>query len=229
MKKYFAVFAAILLVAPCVFGAQTRTLRVQAAAEVQVPPNRVTITVGVSAQNANLKQGAETLQKTTAQILQFCRQWNIKEKNLQTQNVSVYPQYPAENTPKKLQTLYLLNQTLSVTLEDLTQYDKILYGLLQNGANQIESLEFYSSQAAKYRQHALRQAVQKAREKAEIMAQQAGVKLGKVLTLEEENNAFGGFANTRQNLLVADSTAQNTLAVGLISVRAQVGVVYQIN
>ena len=49
MKKYFAVFAAVLLAVPCVFGAQARTLHVQAAAEVQVPPNRVTITVGVSA------------------------------------------------------------------------------------------------------------------------------------------------------------------------------------
>lgn len=229
MKKYFAVFAAVLLAVPCVFGAQARTLRVQAAAEVQVPPNRVTITVGVSAQNANLKQGAEALQKTTAQILQFCRQWNIKEKNLQTQNVSVFPQYPGEYSPKQTQTLYRLNQTLSVTLEDLTQYDKILYGLLQNGANQIENVEFYSSQEAKYRQNALRQAVQKAREKAEILAQEAGVKLGKVLTVEEENASFSTFANAKQNLFAADSGAQNTLAVGLVSVRAQVGVVYQIN
>lgn len=229
MKKYLAAFAVVLLAVTGVFGAQARTLRVQASAEVQVPPNRVTITVGVSAQNANLKQGAETLQKTTAQILQFCRQWNIKEKNLQTQNVSVYPQYPGEYSPKQTQTLYRLNQTLSVTLEDLARYDKILYGLLQNGANQIESVEFYSSQEAKYRQNALRQAVKKAREKAELLAQEAGVKLGKVLTLEEENSSFGAFANARQNFFAADSGAQNTLAPGLISVQAKVGVVYQIN
>lgn len=226
--KYFYVIMAFLMAAPLnALAAEQRFVRVTADAEVMAPPNRVTITLGTQYQTNNLKGGAQVLQKNITQALDYCRTWNIKDKNIQIQSLNITPSYYAPNGKRTDKPSYMLSQSFSVTLEDLTQYENLLYGLLKNGVNRVQDVRFYSSRLKDYRNEARTLAMQNAREKASLLAQQEKAKLGKVMSIVEERpSGMYGVSNISQNSYF--NTSAGVPVAGVIPVRAEVTVQYEL-
>lgn len=229
MKKIFYISVLFLFATPAsVFAAQERFVRVTADAEVMAPPDRVTITVGLQHKTDNLKEGAKVLQQNIAKALAYCRAQHIKDKNIQTQNVSINPSYYAADGKRTDKPSYTLAQSFSVTLEDLSQYETVLYGLLDNGINQVRDVRFYSSKLKDFRNEARTLAMQNAQQKAQLLAKEAHAKLGKVMTITEEQTAgFYGASNISQNSYI--NTASGIPAAGVIPVRAEITVQYALN
>lgn len=225
MKKLFTVLSVCILFSTHALAAQPRFVRVNAEAEVLAAPDRVTITVGYTQKTKNLQEGASALQKNIAQALAYCKSQNIKDKNLQTQNLSITPTYVSSKNQEKLEPSFLLSQSFSATLEDLSQYESFLYGLLNNGVNNVQEVRFFSSQLKEYRNQARILAMQNARDKAALLAQEAGAQLGKVISITEEpQRGVYGISNISQNVYSAAGTA----VAGSIPVRAEVSVQYEL-
>ncbi len=72
-------------------------------------------------------------------------------------------------------------------LADLDRVEEVLTGVVDAGANQINSVSFETTNLKENRVEARTRAVQAAREKAEIYASSAGVSLGAVLHIEDVN------------------------------------------
>lgn len=235
MKRLYFLFAlACFLLFPAAALAQAPQLHVTAEAEVRVPPDRAAITFGLFEKTDNLRQGAERLNTASSQILQYLRTRGVEERFIQADNLQILPVYtaPAANRPEKLQ--YEISQTFTVTLEDPSQYEDVLYALLERGVNRITNVSFYSTQLRRYRDQARAQAIRAAREKARLMAEAAEVKLGKLTDLREADaSAFWSprwASNVSQNVLVPEASAseESAPATGMISVRAAVELTYKI-
>lgn len=237
MKRLYFLFAFVCIAfIPAAAFAKTPQLHVTAEAEVRVPPDRAAITFGLFEKTDNLRQGAERLNTASSQILQYLRTRGVEERFIQADNLQILPVYatPYANRPRPEKLQYEISQTFTVTLEDPSQYEDVLYALLERGVNRITNVSFYSTQLRRYRDQARSQAIGAAREKARLMAEAAGVKIGKLLSLREE--AAPSFAaprwtsNSSQNVLAPDAPApaDNAPATGMISIRAAVAMTYQI-
>ena len=115
-------------------------------------------------------------------------------------------------------------------------YEDILTGLINNGVNTVQGIEFHTSELRKYRDQARAMAIKAAREKADAMASELGVKRGKVYSVNVNDaggwygngygywgGGYGGgaFQNSVQNA-GGTSVEEETFSAGQISVSATV-------
>ena len=116
----------------------------------------------------------------------------MEDKNIQTTNISVNPQYNYEVRPPQIIN-YQANTNITVTIEDLETADEILNLLTQNGATSLfgPNLQVDDEKLEEARQEAREEAISNAREKASQLAELSGRRLGKVVSIQE---ADGGFA-----------------------------------
>ncbi|WP_428897043.1 hypothetical protein Dip518_000828 [Parelusimicrobium proximum] len=250
MKKYLAVLAASAMLCGISVNMQAKEekeiFRVSADAEVRIKPNRVAITFGVSEKTESLQKGKDSMKKVISQSLDFCRKNGVKDKFIQTENIYISPTYETKYIYNKVtgkeereeRLMYNLSQTFTVTLEDLSKYDALLYGLLDKGVNRVESITFYSTEMRKYRDDARLLAVKHAKDKADLLTKAAGIKLGKVKNISEDNYSsiyWGGMkrgmSNMSQNMTQNYDGGEESsdLAAGMISVKAAVTLSYEID
>lgn len=244
MKKHcMLLLAAAFLYAPSFAAAAApQLMSVSADAEVRVKPDRAAITFGLFEKTDNLRRGAERLNAVAKQVADYCRTRGIEDRFIQTDSLRITPVYLNQTTyakngvkseTEKLQ--YELAQTFTITLEDPAQYEDVMYALLGMGINRVENVSFYSTQMRRYRDEARRLAVKHAREKAELLAEAAGIRLGKTVNVAENTvpawpAARYAASNVSQNIM--ESAAGDNLlpapATGMISVKAAVTLTYKI-
>ncbi len=225
---------------PAFSYAEQPLFRVSAEAEVRIKPDRAALTFGLSERTENLRQGAERLNQLSRRVTEYLRNRGIEERFIQTDNLHIFPVYERQTRLDKNGTrtetdklYYELAQTFTVTLEDPTQYEDVLYALLDMGINRIENVSFYSTQIRHYRDQARRLAVQYAREKAALLAEAADMRLGKIVNISENSVPSvpqARLSNVSQNVWT-DSAADSLLpapATGMISVKSAVTLTYKI-
>ena len=82
---------------------------------------------------------------------------------------------------------YTAKVAFNVLLRDLDRIEEILTGVTDAGANEIDAVDYQTSNLKELRAEARRRAVAAAREKAENYCQAAGVTLGPVIHMEDVN------------------------------------------
>lgn len=236
LKNVILCILGVLLTVGCVPPDDKRengVLSVRAEAEVRVQPNRAALSLAVIHRVKDLQAGREYMQKTLQNLENFLKQQGTQAKNFQIQQIRITPLYRTGGVSetKTLQTdepQYEFEQSFTVTLEDVSAYEGLLYGLLQRGVNRVTDVEFYSSEIRKYRDQARLNALKAAQEKAAQLARAAGVETGRILSLEETSSPayFLSASNAVQNAFFPETETE--LGTGLISLKAAVSVSYEI-
>jgi uncharacterized protein YggE len=153
--------------------------------QVRTSPDRATIFIGVQTRaSAAATAGADNARRQRA-ILDTLKALGLAPEQLSTLNYNVSPemQYsPNGQTPPKV-TGYTVTNTVRAEVRRLDDVGRVIDGALAKGANEISSLQFYSSKADSVRRAALAVAVANARGDAEALAKSAGGSLGALLEL----------------------------------------------
>lgn len=194
--------------------------------EVKVKPDIALITIAVNTQSRDQAQaGAQNAMQTTA-VLKALREAGIAEKDIQTQSYTVQPQYDYDAKPPAL-TGYQVQNSIQATVRDLTKVGLVIDKTTAAGASQINGVSFDLSDRSKAESDALALAVAGARRKASVMADAAGVDLGRLLTLTEGSDAPPVrpiFMEARA--MMAKSAPETPIADQQISVTADATLVY---
>lgn len=82
---------------------------------------------------------------------------------------------------------YRARVSINVQLQHLDSLEDVTIGLVDAGANEIEFIQFQTSQLKKLRAEARSMAMSAAKEKALLYANAAGIRLGKVIHIEDVN------------------------------------------
>jgi uncharacterized protein YggE len=245
MKKTFLILAALLCAVTAKAEAASRQdgkqiFYVSADAEIYVKPDRVHLTLGVLERSEDLRTGKESMSETLKKAIAFCKANGIQDKHIQTSYISIYPEYRYDDDKaKSLLRHYTLNQTFTVTLENPDIYETILYSLLDMGINNVHNVSFTTSELRRYRDEARLAAVKAAQEKAKLLAGAAGLKLRKVINIQEGLLSDAPIArrmpgavlsNASQNISQMSSPADTGegFAIGTIPVRAAVTLAYEL-
>lgn len=160
-----------------------KVVRVMGVSEVKVVPDRAVLEVGVEKQSASASLAKGSADSTARRILASLRQNGIDEKDIQTTYLSLQPQFDYRKGMKI--SYFVAEQTMSVTVRDLRKLDAVLDSLIKVGGNQINSIQYETSDLRKYRDEARDLAVKAAREKAEALAHALGQEIGKAYAIEE--------------------------------------------
>jgi len=209
-----------------------KTINVSAQGKVTVSPDIAKIYFSVVSQGANPKLLAENNIKKMNVAIDFVKSQGIEEKDVKTTEYNLVPRYEYdENTRTTYITGYTLTQTVFVKVRDLNKVAEILGGLPPLGINQISSVSFDIDEPEKYLSEARNQAFDKAKEKAQGMAEKNGAKLGPVISFSEYQN-IPYYAETKAafGLGGADSSAPALPQIqpGSQEVTIQVNVIYQL-
>jgi uncharacterized protein YggE len=220
------IFAALLAVLSPALAAAPRTLSMSGHGEVQAAPDQAQVTAGVTtaAPTAAAALSANTARMKT--VFAALEKIGVPEKNIQTVNFSVSPQYTngADNQPPRL-TGYQVSNDVALRLDDVSRLGAALDALVGAGANQMNAISFSIRDPAPLLDKARADAVANARARAQTYARAAGVTLGPILSIAEG----GGDASRPLYKAVMMSAARAVpVAAGEESVNADVAMVWEI-
>ena len=203
-------------------------------------------TVYAKADIANIAVGLTTGVKKTAaeatkestekmnKIIQSLNDLGIEEKDIKTENYSLQPIYNwVENKGQVLQG-YQITQNVNVKVRDLEKIGDVISKTTEQGANQIGNISFTIDDEYELKNQARELAISKAKEKAQLIASQAGMKLGEVKSFYENAAAAEAvtmYSNARKEMAVMDQAAglvAPTISTGQNEIRVEVTLVYEV-
>ena len=181
-----AMIAAVGLSAPA-NAADTRYITISATGSTAVVPDAVRITATVSVIGKTSKEALATAGTTAAAVRKALTSNKIATKDVATQSLSVYPEYtyPANATP--VLSGYRASQGFDITVRAASTAGAVVDAIVAAGGDnlQVNGASPFVLDNDKATETARAAAVKNARSKAASYAKLLGVKLGKVIYLDE--------------------------------------------
>lgn len=179
---------AVLLARPGLADETERTIIVTGEGTVAAPPDMATIDTGVMTEGATAGDALTSNNDAMERILSVLKKHEVASKDVQTSSFNVSPQYkrgPQGQTEPEI-VGYRVTNRLRVHVRKLEDLGQILDALVGAGSNQLSGISFEIADPAAVMKQARREAVADARSRAELYAEAAGVRVGKVLTIREQ-------------------------------------------
>jgi uncharacterized protein YggE len=179
---------AILLAGPALAEGQPRQITVTGEGKVSAAPDLAWINVGVSHRAKTAQEAVAAMSAGMSAVIAELVAAGIAETDIQTGQLSLYPFYDDLNATPTQQVLgYDASITVDVRVRDLDRTGAILDAVVSEGANTFGGIRFELTDPATAYAEARRAAVADGRAKAELYADAAGVTLGPLVTLSENN------------------------------------------
>lgn len=227
MRRYALAFLLLAALAPAALPAQAdpRTLTMGGQGEVKAAPDQVSVLAGVTTSAATAAAALSANTARMAGVFAALKKLGVAEKDIQTTNFSVAPQYAGgdNNAPPRL-TGYQVNNEVQLLLTDVTQLGAALDALVAAGANQMNGISFSIQDPAPLLARARADAVADAIARAQTYARAAGVTLGPIQSISE-----GGDTAPRPVLyapMMLRASKAVPVAAGQQSVTANVTIVW---
>lgn len=218
-----------------------RGITVSGEAEVKAVPDEVVLNFGIESRDKNLTEVKRLNDTRVKNIMSALLAQNVAAQDIKTDYINLQPeyQYASGSFSRGAGTFigYSERTGFVVTLRDIARYEAVLTAILQAGAENINSINFRSSELRKYKDEARTLAMKAAQEKATALASVLGEQIGRARDIREgQENAFGGLlqrnmnsqVNAYQNATASADTAESSLAPGTLSIRANVTVTFDL-
>jgi hypothetical protein len=223
-------------------------INVSGEAVVYVEPDKILISLGVETWDVQMdiakQKNDEIVKRSIAAILKC----GVERKAIQTDEISIEPTYkPYEGSRPRDIDGYCVRNSLTVTVEKVIMVERLITSALESGVNHVNNVDFQTTELRKHRDRARQLALKAAREKARDMAAVYDQTIGKPLQIIENGGygyCFGGWGGWRssgrdygmsQNANAVTSAPGassgedgDTVALGKIAIRANVGVVFEL-
>jgi uncharacterized protein YggE len=148
-------------------------------------PDVALIQAGVITQAPTAVVAMAQNSKRMAAVLAALRGAGIAERDLQTSSISLSPQYRYENNQPPILTGYQASNQVSVRFRDVAQSGTILDTLVKQGANNISGPNLTVDKPEAALDEARVNAIAKARARATLYANAAGLRVDRILTISE--------------------------------------------
>ena len=239
MKHHILPALVLLLAAPVVNAQQAALpppmISTNGSAEIHVKPDLADLSFDIEIRNIDLAAARKQQAAITAKLLAALRAADIKEQDLQASQVTISPVW---NERRGVETatvkFYIVSQSVSCTLHDVDKVPDVTTAAIATGVTGVSPAVFRTVDLRKYRDEARAQAIRAAKEKAEALTKELGVKVGAPRSIQEtEAYAYAGrmnASNSIQNVSVVEAgggggdAAQPAFAPGMITVSASISV-----
>jgi len=164
----------------------TRTISVSGTGMAYTTPDKAMISIGVQTRDRDAGKAVDANTAAMNKIMAALKAQGIADKDLQTQNFSISPQYDYDANGNLTGVVsYIVDNTLVATVRNLPRLGTTLSAAVSAGANNIYGISFGVQDPSALQAAARDLAVADARARAEALAAAAGVTLGDVISISE--------------------------------------------
>ncbi len=209
-----------------------RTIHVTGSGSVTGEPDIATLNLGVSVEKETVAEAREEAASAMTALIDSLKTNDIAEKDINTENFSIYPQYDYSEGKRELRG-YRVNNTVRAKVRELDTLSDVIDDAAEAGGDNIvvNSIQFMIDDTTEFQEQARSLAVKDAAAKAQTLADASGVTLGKPVTITE-NTYFENppIPYAVAEAAFADDSARSSTPIvpGELTVTVNITVVYEI-
>lgn len=214
-------------------------LTVSAEGTTNREPDLAVFNAGVTTQGATAGAALSANSTAMTRVIASLKSAGIAERDIQTSNLSLNPVYaqPRRNPdgsvdqPEQKIIGYSVTNTVSVRQRKLDNYGKVIDVLVAAGANQINGPNFQLDDSDAALDEARRVAMAKARERAQLYATAAGLRVVRIVSINESGGYFQPmpvFARRMEASPAPPPPPPAPVQAGELELRANVTVLYEL-
>jgi uncharacterized protein YggE len=163
--------------------AQPKTISVTGNAQVILAPDIAYVSIGVHSEAKTATEAVASNNTQTQAVIDAIKAQGVDAKDIQTTNFSVYQQEKFAPTGESLGTFFMADNTVYVTMRDITKIGDILDAAISAGANNVYGITFDVQNKEAALATGRDQAMADANAQAEQLAKAASATLGDVQSI----------------------------------------------
>ena len=218
-------------VMPILPSPESRSVHVTGTGAVTAEPDIATIYLGVSVEKKTVEEAREEAASAMTAVIDALKDNDIADRDIQTENFSIYPQYDYTEEGRVLRG-YRVNNTVNARVRELESLSDIIDDATSAGGDivVVNSIQFMIEDPTPLQAQARALAVKDAEMKAQTLAEAGGVTLGKPITITETSRSTGPpIAFAEEAEFAADSVRTSTpIQAGELTVTINVTIIYEI-
>lgn len=198
---------------------------------VRAAPDQAEITIGVDSRAATPDAASQQNAQKADAILAAITKAGIPEKDVQTVNVSLNPEYDyGEGAPRV--TGYIASNTVRIIAREVAQIGPVVDASIAAGASAVQGIQFSFSDdlLERLQDEAREQAVDEALRKATSLAQLSNIRLGKPISVIEStaNPVLPPVYYAVSDIKAGGGAPETPVEGGQLEVRTNVTITYEI-
>ncbi len=191
---------------------------------VEAAPDIATLTIGVTTEGETAAAALAANSAALEAVLARLTAAGIEPRDMQTSNLSLNPNWTGHDSGTPTISGFVASNMLTVRVRALDSLGAVLDASVADGANTLNGLTFGLANPEPVLDEARKEAVANARAKAELLAEAAGVKLGKIVSISETAAYQPPMPMFRQDAASAAPPVQG----GELGMTASVSIFYEI-
>ena len=234
------IVVAAILIASLYFNNKNESLdrfSVTGSGTVYAKADIASLTIGLKTETK--KTAAEATKESTDKmnkIVAEVKKLSVEDKDIKTTDYRLNPVY--NWTEKDGQKLigYEVLQNVTLKIRNLEKIGDIISKTTETGANQVGNINFTIDDEYELKNQARALAIEKAKEKAEMIAKESGIKLGKITGVFENTVSYApmmlDYTNAKMERSVASNQAGDAagpvIEAGQNEVKVEVTLTYEV-
>ncbi|MGG6314391.1 SIMPL domain-containing protein [Paenibacillus macerans] len=210
---------------------QKNVVTVVGSGELSVKPDVAYLSVGVVTEAKTAKEAQSANATKVAALTKVLKEtWGIADKDIQTGQFYVQPNYTYNDKDGQQIKGYSAQHTLEVTYRDLTKVGQLLDAASSAGANRIDNIRFSTENPDQYQEQVIQKAMDDANKKAAAISKAAGRQLGIVLSISQASAGTPVFTQNYKmmEMAAADSAVSTPVQPGEIDLQTTLTVMYEL-
>lgn len=160
-------------------------LSVVGEGKMDITPDTASVDLGIVVNNAaNVEAAQKEINTTNNAIVNAVKALGIDPSDIKTSNYSINPNYSFEGGKNEV-TGYNGNATVTIKVRKTDKLPEVINASTKAGANQVMGTNYTVDKPENYREQAREKAIANAKEQAEKLAKQLGIRLGKITNIVE--------------------------------------------
>ncbi|MCJ8140329.1 SIMPL domain-containing protein [Falsirhodobacter halotolerans] len=200
-------------------------IEVTGQGQVSIAPDMATVTLGVTSQGDTAQAAMEANAAELTRVMERLTGAGIAEADVQTTGLQLNPNWAeGENQARRIDG-YTAENMVTVKVRQLDGLGGVLDAAVADGANTLNGIAFDLADPKPAMDEARKRAVADAVERAQLMTEAAGVRLGNIERISEGGNVSVPMPMYR----MAAEAASTPVSAGEITRDAQVTIVFEID
>lgn len=209
-------------------GVVVRTISISGTGAVTVAPDIAQVSVSVVTEAPKAEAAKNENAKLCSGVIKAVRALGIPEEQIKTANIDLRRHDEADNGKRTRRVSYEMVTVLTFSKVPVKNTGEVIDAAVKNGANNIESVSYSSSDSKNQYNNVLRMAVKDAQGKAAAMAEAAGMRLGKPITMSQSGSYAPRMMSFSMKNVAEDTSDNMPVMPGVMDITASVSIEFEL-
>ncbi len=214
------------VLATTIENSDRKTVSASGEGVVRVTPDIAIVSLGVETNDKEMTKAQSANKEQMNEIMAELKNLGIQDKDIQTDNYSVYPEYDWNNNTQIFRGYKVVN-TVSVKVRNIDDTGKVLDAVAAKGANRLNGIRFAVEETEKLYEQALKLAVKNAEEKAKVMTGEFGISKLTPVKIAERSQGYSPLYDSGIYEMEMAAGRSTPISTGQMEIRASVDVSFE--